>query len=223
MHDPTRRTLLALAGTVGLGLAGCLESNRSASPASGDLESADGTGGDDAENDEPPDDRETADEKSDEDDPEDEHGEGTNDEPPNWTTTELEDVTTGETFTLDEFDVPVLLETFAVWCPDCLEQQRESQAFHEGSDLDAVSVALNVDPNEDADVVRDHAEAHGFDWYFAVAPPEVTADLVDEYGESIAHPPASPVVLRCPDGSSRRLEDGLQPAEALEEAVEEGC
>jgi thiol-disulfide isomerase/thioredoxin len=41
---------------------------------------------------------------------------------------ELTDVATGQTFKLSDFKgKPVLLESFAVWCPTCLRQQETLQ------------------------------------------------------------------------------------------------
>ncbi len=56
---------------------------------------------------------------------------------PQWMKTQLTDVRTNETFTVDGFDRPVLLESFAVWCPTCTSQQKEIQKLH--SDLPVVS------------------------------------------------------------------------------------
>ena len=203
----SRRLVLATVGTASIGLAGCLDGNGSSVSGGSNEDSSDSAATDDAS------DSSNGTDQS-ESDP---------DDFPVWMTEELEDVTSSETFTLAEFDVPVLLETFAVWCPDCLEQQNESAAFHEQTDLEVVSVGLNVDPNEEADVVREHVETHGFDWHFAVSPPDVTRGLAEEFGDSIAHPPASPVVLICPNGTASRLEDGLLTADALESAVQDGC
>ncbi|PIN92559.1 hypothetical protein COU56_04225, partial [Candidatus Pacearchaeota archaeon CG10_big_fil_rev_8_21_14_0_10_31_9] len=37
-----------------------------------------------------------------------------------WMNTELNDISTGETFKISDFEgKPVLLESFAVWCPTC--------------------------------------------------------------------------------------------------------
>ena len=140
-----------------------------------------------------------------------------------WETTKLEDVLTGDSFAVADFDRPVFLETFAVWCSTCRQQQHESATLHERVGDEVITVGLNVDPNEDADAVREHANEHGFDWYFSVAPPEVTRSLVDEFGESMANPPSAPVVLRCPDGTVQRLEDGVKSADTLEAALEDGC
>lgn len=225
----SRRSLLTLAGACGVGpaLAGCFDST--SPPETADEDGAQNTdNGTDSDTGNRTDEDEVEGTEADSDgraDGTDEtDGAGDADEElPEWMTTDLEDVTTGETFSLAPFEVPVLLETFAVWCPDCLDQQRESKQFHDQTDLDVESVALNVDPNEDADVVRRHVEDHGFDWHFAVAPGPMTRSLVDEFGDSIAHPPASPIVLVCSDGAFRRLDDGLNAADTLEPEVSSGC
>ncbi|KTG07927.1 hypothetical protein AUR64_01445 [Haloprofundus marisrubri] len=139
-----------------------------------------------------------------------------------WATTTLTDVRTDETFTIDQFDRPVLVETFAVWCSNCKRQQDELIAFHEAVGDDVVSVALNVDQNEDAEKVRTHADENGYDWRYAISPPEVTNALVDEFGVSMTNPPSVPMVLRCPDGSARRLKDGQKSTSFLRERTN-GC
>jgi hypothetical protein len=115
-----------------------------------------------------------------------------------WRSVELETVRDGETFTVDGFDRPVVLEAFAVWCPKCTRQQEE---LH-GLDDSVVAVSLNTDPNEDAEKVRAHAEDHGFDWRYAVAPPEMTQSLVDAFGTTVTNAPSTPVVVACPDGGA---------------------
>jgi len=43
---------------------------------------------------------------------------------PAWMEIELVDVATGETFKISDFKGnPILLESFAVWCPTCLAQR----------------------------------------------------------------------------------------------------
>lgn len=115
-----------------------------------------------------------------------------------WRSIELETVRDGETFTVDGFDRPVVLEAFAVWCPKCTRQQEELR----GLDDSVVAVSLNTDPNEDAEKVRAHAEDHGFDWRYAVAPPEMTQSLVDAFGTTVTNAPSTPVVVACPDGGA---------------------
>jgi thiol-disulfide isomerase/thioredoxin len=139
-----------------------------------------------------------------------------------WRTTELTDVLTGETFSIDSFEKPVLVETFAVWCSNCKRQQDELVEFHEAVGDDVVSIALNTDPNEDAERVRQHAESNGYDWRYAVSPGDVTNSLVDQFGASMTTPPQVPMLLRCADGCTRRLKDGYKPTSFLREQVD-GC
>jgi len=147
---------------------------------------------------------------------------GSND-PTAWRTTELTDVLTGQTFTVEALPKPVLLETFAVWCSTCLRQQKQIRALHGRIGTDAVtSVTLNVDPNEDAATVRDFATEEGFDWRYAVSPPEVTNSLVDSFGETVTVPPKAPVIVVCEDGA-RRLRDGVKGTGDLESALDRGC
>lgn len=143
------------------------------------------------------------------------------DESMDWRTTELTDVTTGETFTLDQFgDRPVLVEFFAVWCPICTDQQRAIASLLSGTD-DVVAVSLNVNPNEDAARVRSHAEDHGFGWRYAVSPPSTTEALVDEFGTVVTNPPSAPVVRLCPGGAANLVDgSGVKSADTLAAAAE---
>ncbi|WP_396611258.1 TlpA family protein disulfide reductase [Haloferax sp. S1W] len=139
-----------------------------------------------------------------------------------WRTTELTDVRTGETFTIEGLlDRPVLLETFAVWCSNCLRQQKELISFHEAVGDDVVTVALDIDPNEDAQKVREHAERHGFDWRYAVSPGPVTKSLTAEFGSSMANAPTVPMLRVCPDGTATRLKNGHKTTEFLRKKVSE--
>ena len=143
-------------------------------------------------------------------------------EPPvAWLATELTDVSTGETFTLAEFaGTPVLLESFAVWCPICTNQQKQVRALHEEVGDEVVSIALNTDPNEDDDKVAAHIARHGFDWRYAVAPAELILALKEEFGVGILNAPSAPMVLICPDQNVREmLKRGVKRANFLQEQV----
>lgn len=214
---PTRRRLLGALAAGAIGVAGCLDGGSNASGETTDAgetdtgdSDPDGDGGDEGTG-------------GDGDGSEGDGTDGSDGDGPTWRTTTLEDVRTGEAFAIGDFDRPVLLETFAVWCSTCLSQQRESQKLHERIGDDVVTIGLNVDQNEDAAQVREHAEEHGFDWRYAISPPQVTRSLTDEFGQSMANPPSAPVVLACPDGGARRLEDGVKEADVLESEVENGC
>ena len=139
---------------------------------------------------------------------------------PAWMDIELEDALSGETFTLRQFvGKPILMESFAVWCSICLTQQKQLAQLVELEGDRIVHIALNTDPNEDLEKVREHAMRHGFDWYYAVAPIEMTQMLIDEFGLTVVNAPRAPVVLIEEDGSSRLLPNGVKSAEDLLEEI----
>lgn len=142
-----------------------------------------------------------------------------------WRDFPIRDALTGETVRISDFEgTTVLLESFAVWCPTCTRQQQEIRKLHEAVGGDVVSISLDVDPNETEAMVRQHAASNGFDWIYAVAPPELTRALMREFGTAIVAAPSAPVVLICEDQSDARLLGrGVKRANRLIEEIERGC
>lgn len=140
-----------------------------------------------------------------------------------WKEVELKDTITGDTFKISDFEgQTMMLETFAVWCPTCLQQQKEMEKLSL-IETDVIHISLDTDPNEDAELVKDHAKKNGFDWYFAVAPIEMTESLIDEFGVGVVNAPSAPVILICNDQSTRLLDRGLKQSDELLTELEEGC
>lgn len=140
--------------------------------------------------------------------------------PPVWMTIELNDVNSGETFTFQEFQgKPVLLESFAVWCPTCTRQQQESKKFHDEVGDSVISISIDTDPNEDEERVRTHSQDNGFNWRYAVSPVSMTQSLIDEFGVRIINAPSVPMVLICEDGSFEILDSGVKKVPELKEAI----
>jgi len=143
---------------------------------------------------------------------------------PGWMEIELTDVATGEAFKISDFKgKPILLESFAVWCPTCLAQQKEMKKVKQIEGENIIHISLNTDPNEDEDKVGEHIERNELDWYFAVSPVELTEALIDEFGLNFVSAPRAPVVLICEDQSTRFLRSGVKPAEELVSEIEKGC
>lgn len=142
----------------------------------------------------------------------------------NWINFELKDVATGETFKISDFsDKPVLLESFAVWCPTCTRQQKETKKLHEEIGDSAVSISIDTDPNEDEDRIRKHMEDNGFNWYYAVSPVEFTRSLIDQFGINIVNAPSAPMILICNGESARQLDSGVKSTDELKEELARGC
>lgn len=139
-----------------------------------------------------------------------------------WRSIPLTDVRTGEEFTVDQFaGQPILLESFAVWCPVCTAQQRSIASLLDRRD-DVVAISLNTDPNEDADAVRKHVEKQGFGWRYTVAPSSMTERLIDAFGFIITNAPSAPVVRICPDGEAALVRGGgAKSAATLADAIDE--
>lgn len=140
-----------------------------------------------------------------------------------WFNMEMTDVQTGETFTMNDFaGKVVLMETMAIWCPNCVIQANEVRKLHEllGDPEDFVSISLDVDFNEGADSLQEYAHGYGFEWRFAVAPLEVARSLGNLYSAEYLNPPLSPMLLIDRDGNVHHLEYGKKSAETLQKFVE---
>jgi thiol-disulfide isomerase/thioredoxin len=152
-------------------------------------------------------------------------GEGQNGmmESPAWFGVQLTDVNSGQTFSINDFQGKVVLvETMAVWCPTCLRQQKQVQAYHGllGENPDLVTLALDIDPNENANKLQAYAKQQGFTWLYAVAPREVANEIGNLYGAQFLNPPSTPMLIVDRHGQAHPLPFGVKSAEDLQKAVE---
>lgn len=142
---------------------------------------------------------------------------------PEWFGMELTDAQTGETFTMNDYaGKVVLLETMAMWCPNCVLQANAVRNLHEalGDPEDLISVSLDVDVNEDNASLKEYAYGYGFEWHFAVVPLEVARALGNLYTAQYLNPPLSPMLIIVRDGNIHHLEYGMKDAETLQKVVE---
>lgn len=141
---------------------------------------------------------------------------------PAWFNADLRDEVTGKSFKIEDFkDKVVLVELFAQWCPTCLAQQNEVVKLHEalGMPDDLVTVSLDIDPKEDAEMLKMYLEKHGFDWHFAIAPKESTVEIGKLYGDPFLNPSAAPMLIIDRHGEVHPLDFGIKTAEDLQEAL----
>ncbi len=141
---------------------------------------------------------------------------------PDWFGAELTDVNSGQTFRLSDLNGKVVLvETMAIWCSNCLRQQKEVKALHEtmGMNEDLVTVALDIDANENADDLKAYAAKNGFDWTYAVAPRDVAREIGQLYGEQFLNPPSTPILIVDRHGEAHPLPFGIKSAESLQESL----
>lgn len=137
---------------------------------------------------------------------------------PAWFDVELTDVRTGESFTMNDFaGKVVVVETMAVWCPNCIFQGHEVSEFHKLlDDPEAViSVSLDVDLHEDDAMLKGYTEEFAFDWRFAVSPQAVSRALGNLYSAQYLNPPLSPMLVIDRNGEVHQLEYGKKTAADL--------
>lgn len=142
---------------------------------------------------------------------------------PAWFDIELTDVQTGETFSMNDYaGKVVLVETMAMWCPNCLFQASEVRKMHKLLDNpdDVISVSLDVDLHEDAASLKDYTEEYGFEWHFAIAPLQVARALGNLYSAQYLNPPLSPMLVIDRNGEVHQLEYGHKSAESLQKSLE---
>ncbi len=139
-------------------------------------------------------------------------------EAPAWYSAVLTDVSTGQTFTINDFKGKVVLvETMAMWCPTCKKQQVQVKALHEllGMNDDFVSIGLDIDLNENAADLKGYVEDNGFDWLYAIATADVAQDISKQYGDQFLNPPSTPIVIIDRHGEAHPLPFGVKRADEL--------
>jgi len=140
-----------------------------------------------------------------------------------WFDIELTDVQTGEIFTMNDFaGKVVLVETMAMWCPNCIVQAHEVRKLHGllSNPKDLVSISLDVDVNEDASALKEYSDRYGFEWHYAIAPLEVAHALGNLYSAQYLNPPLSPMLVIDRNGEVHTLEYGKKSAETLLKSIE---
>ncbi len=142
---------------------------------------------------------------------------------PAWFSAALTDVRTGQSFTINDFkNKVVLVETMAVWCSKCYQQQVQIQALHAalGERENLVSISLDIDPNEDTASVQSYLANTGFDWRYAVAPAEVSRELSALYGAQFLNPPSAPALVIDQHGVVIPLPFGVKSVDQLMQFIQ---
>jgi hypothetical protein len=144
-------------------------------------------------------------------------------EGPAWFYASLTDARTGQAFTINEFSGKVVLvETMAIWCTNCLQQQGQVKALHAqlGARDDFVSIGLDIDPNENTAALKTYVENKSFDWFYAVPPKDVSREIASLYGDQFLNPPSTPIVVIDRHGDAHPLPFGIKSADNLLQAIQ---
>jgi len=141
-----------------------------------------------------------------------------------WITTSMTDVATGERFSISDLlsqGKPVIIHSFAVWCPGCSMQLLEATKLQTAYPDKYIVVALDADPNESAAKVKRHMESNKFKGIFTAAPIDVTRSLVNAYGPGFIQSIPQTIII-C-GKTATYLEDGVFSADTLKKAADELC
>jgi cytochrome oxidase Cu insertion factor (SCO1/SenC/PrrC family) len=139
-------------------------------------------------------------------------------EAPAWYSASLTDASTGQAFTINDFKGKVILvETMAIWCPNCLKQQGQVKALRDslGQRDDFVSIGLDIDPNEDSASLKSYVEGNSFNWLYTVATTEVAQDISKHYGDQFLNPPSTPILVIDRHGEAHAMPFGIKSADEL--------
>lgn len=139
---------------------------------------------------------------------------------PAWQSTELTNAATGEVFTFADLEGKIVfVEPMATWCSNCRSQLKNVKEASEQFSEDVVVIALSVEGNLAPDKLAAYAEREEFPFTFVVASTELLQGLVDEFGRSVANPPATPHFIINADGSVSDLTTGRESAEQILEQI----
>ena len=148
---------------------------------------------------------------------------GMMDDLPDWYTWELTDINSQAAFRVADFQGKVVLvETMAVWCSKCLQQQQEVVALNQllGKRDDFVSIGINIDPNEDESTLSSYTAQNGFDWLYVVASTDLINEIGTLYGTQYLNPPSTPMLIIDRQGEAHLLPFGIKSAEDLQSALD---
>jgi thiol-disulfide isomerase/thioredoxin len=119
-----------------------------------------------------------------------------------WATAELVDVQTDQPFRIADFaGRTVFVESMAIWCTNCRQQQARFKEALAKIDPERVAyVVLTVEPSESAEELARYEAEREFTGTYAVAGRAVARALEEEFGPIALNPPAVPLVVVHPSG-----------------------
>jgi cytochrome oxidase Cu insertion factor (SCO1/SenC/PrrC family) len=143
--------------------------------------------------------------------------------PPPWFLEPMVDVNTGKSFQISQFaGKVVLMDTMATWCPTCQGEMSQVQlvpGLLGAAQSEVVLVSLDVDPNEDATILKKFAAKNKFDWYIAIATTSVGQFLAKNYDVNYLNPPLQPMLIIDKAGGVYGLPTGIKSAISIQKTL----
>lgn len=133
-----------------------------------------------------------------------------------WQTIPLTNAQTGEQFTFADFaGKTVFVEPMATWCSNCRRQLNDVSTATAQFDDNVVFVALSVELGISDSELVSYAEGEGYPFIFASVDETLLRELVNEFGQSVSNPPATPHFIIRADGTTTDLSTGLESADEI--------
>lgn len=144
---------------------------------------------------------------------------------PGWMYTPMTDCVTGTDITVSSLisaEKPLIIHTFAVWCPACTKQLQETTKLMKDEPGTYQSLAIDIDSREDRERIINHIQKNKFtEGYYVSAPEEVLTGLIDTFGQRIIFTMPQTVVI-C-NKTVYLFRSGVIPSPLLKQNLERLC
>ena len=139
-----------------------------------------------------------------------------------WLTMPITDAVTGKETTIADLassGKPVIMHTFAVWCPACSMQLRETKKLNQNNPNQFIILGVDIDPRENTAQVKSHIEKNKFDGMYVTASQEFTRSLIGTVGSQVVQSLPQTVIIK--NQSVTYIGDGVFPENNLKVILSE--
>ncbi len=143
---------------------------------------------------------------------------------PSWMTVPITDVMTGKQTTITELaeeGKPVIIHSFAVWCPACSIQLRETAKLLKENPGAYTVLGIDLDSRENTEMIKKHVEKNQFTGMYIAAPTELTKGLIQTVGPRVVQ--SLPQTLIICNKKITYVGDGAFPEAKLKSILSELC
>lgn len=141
-----------------------------------------------------------------------------------WMTVPITDVMTGKQTSIIELadeGKPVIIHSFAVWCPACSIQLRETAKLLKENPGAYTVLGIDLDSRENTEMIKSHVEKNQFVGMYIAAPEDLTRGLIQTVGPRVVQ--SLPQTLIICNKKVTYVGDGAFPESKLKSILAELC
>nr|WP_319538856.1 redoxin domain-containing protein [uncultured Methanospirillum sp.] len=141
-----------------------------------------------------------------------------------WMTVPITDVMTGRQTTIVDLadeGKPVIIHSFAVWCPACSIQLRETAKLLKENPGAYTVLGIDFDSRENTEMIKSHVEKNQFVGMYIAAPTDLTRGLIQTVGPRVVQ--SLPQTLIICNKKVTYVGDGAFPEAKLKSILSELC